>query len=132
MSLRRGMIITWLTLAGSSLYSPPPLAAQTGTGSIRGRVTRAGQGGGGVAGAQVFVVSTRVGAVTDADGRYSFTGVPAGTQTVRVRALGFHPIDQTVEVSAAQIATLDFSVTAAVVSLDEVVVTGTAGSARKR
>ena len=132
MSLRRGMIITWLTLAGLSLYSPPPLAAQTGTGSIRGRVTRAGPAGGGVAGAQVFVVSTRVGAVTDADGRYSFTGVPAGTQTVRVRALGFHPIDQTVEVAAAQIATLDFTVTAAAVSLDEVVVTGTAGSARKR
>ena len=80
----------------------------------------------------MFVVGGRVGGVTDNEGRYTFTGVPAGTQTVRVRALGFQPIEKTVDVAAGQAATLDFVVTSAPVSLDEVVVTGTAGSARKR
>ena len=51
---------------------------------------------------------------------------------MRVRALGFQPIEKAVEVAAGQTAEADFSVTSAPVSLDEVVVTGTAGSARKR
>src|SRR6185503_12882520 len=95
-----------------------------------GVVTRSG--GPGVPGAQVFVVGGRIGGVTDNVGRYTFTGVPAGTQTVRVRALGFQPIEKTVDVAAGQAATLDFVVTSTPISLDEVVVTGTAGSAQKR
>ena len=129
MSLRRGLIITLLAGVTASVFTPSIVAAQTGT--VRGQVTRASPGGG-VAGAQVFVVGTRVGGVTDADGRYTITGVPTGNQTIRVRALGFLPADKTVDVSAGQVATLDFAVVAAAVSLDEVVVTGTAGSARKR
>ena len=129
MSLRRGLIIAMLALASS----PPaaPLSAQGSTGTLRGQVTRTSPDGP-VTGAQVFVVGTRVGGVTDAQGRYTFTGVPAGTQTVRVIALGFHPLNKTVVVAAGQTATLDFVVATAPVSLDEVVVTGTAGSARKR
>ena len=129
MSLRRGLIIAMLALASS----PPaaPLSAQGSTGTLRGQVTRTSPDGP-VTGAQVFVVGTRVGGVTDAQGRYTFTGVPAGTQTVRVIALGFHPLTKTVVVAAGQTATLDFVVATAPVSLDEVVVTGTAGSARKR
>jgi outer membrane receptor protein involved in Fe transport len=129
MSLRRGLIIASLAL--TSLTPTAPLSAQGSTGTLRGQVTRAAPDAP-VAGAQVFVVGTRAGGVTDAQGRYTFTGVPAGTQTVRVRALGFHPADKTVDIAAGQTATLDFVVNSAPVSLDEVVVTGTAGSARKR
>ena len=129
MSLRRGLIIASLAVAG--LGPPALLLAQGNTGTVRGQVTRSGPGGG-VAGAQVFVVGTRVGGVTDAEGRYTFTQVPAGTQTVRVRALGFQPMEKTVDVTAGQLVTQDFVVTPTAVSLDEVVVTGTAGSARKR
>ena len=131
MLLRRGLIITLLAAMPASLVPFSAMPAQGNAGTVRGQVTRSSPGGG-VAGAQVFVVGTRVGGVTDADGRYTFTGVPAGTQTVRVRALGFHPIDKTVDVVSGQTATVDFVVTSAPVSLDEVVVTGTAGSARKR
>jgi outer membrane receptor protein involved in Fe transport len=129
MSLHRGLIIVSLALA--SIPPAAPLSAQGSNGIVRGQVTRAAPEAP-VAGAQVFVVGTRVGGVTDAQGRYNFTGVPAGTHTVRVRALGFHPADKTVDVTAGQTATVDFTVTSAPVSLDEVVVTGTAGSARKR
>ena len=129
MSLRRGLIIALLALA-----SFPPTArlfAQGSTGSLRGQVTRTAPDAP-IAGAQVYVVGSRAGGVTDAQGRYTFTGVPAGTQTVRVRALGFHPLDKTVDIVAGQTATLDFVVASAPVALDEVVVTGTGGSARKR
>jgi outer membrane receptor protein involved in Fe transport len=129
MSLHRGLIIVSLALA--SIPPAAPLCAQGSNGTVRGQVTRTAPEAP-VAGAQVFVVGTRVGGVTDAQGRYNFTGVPAGTHTVRVRALGFHPADKTVDVAAGQTATVDFTVTSAPVSLDEVVVTGTAGSARKR
>jgi outer membrane receptor protein involved in Fe transport len=131
MSLRRGLIITALAIASASLVPTTFLPAQGNTGTVRGQVTRSGPGGG-VAGAQVFVVGTRAGGVTDADGRYTFSGVPPGPQTVRARALGFQPEDKTVTITAGQTATVDFVVKSAAISLDEVVVTGTAGSARKR
>jgi len=130
MSLRRGLVIASLAPALASLPPTTPLSAQ-GTGTLRGQVTRTAPDAP-VVGAQVFVVGTRAGGVTDAQGRYTFTGVPAGTQTVRVRALGYHPADKTVDIVAGQTATLDLVVNSAPVSLDEVVVTGTAGSARKR
>jgi len=129
MSLRRRLIIASLALA-----SIPPTAllpAQGSTGTVRGQVTRTAPDAP-VGAAQVFVVGTRVGGVTDAQGRYTFTEVPTGTHTIRVRALGFHPADKTVDVAAGQTVTVDVVVTSAPVSLDEVVVTGTAGSARKR
>lgn len=129
MSLRRRLIIASLVLA-----SIPPTAllpAQGSTGTVRGQVTRTAPDAP-VGAAQVFVVGTRVGGVTDAQGRYTFTEVPTGTHTIRVRALGFHPADKTVDVAAGQTVTVDVVVTSAPVSLDEVVVTGTAGSARKR
>src|SRR5690349_8563025 len=126
----RGMMITCLPLL-LALSTAPPLAAQGNTGTIRGTLTRAGTSDP-VAGAQVFIVGGRLGGVTTADGRYSILEVPGGTHTVRVRALGFQPIEKAVQVATGQTATADFALTSAPVSLDEVVVTGTAGSARKR
>ena len=131
MSLRRGLIVGTLVTSVASCVLPTLTFAQGNTGTVRGQVTRTVPDAP-IVGAQVFVVGTRVGGVTDAQGRYTFTGVPAGTQTIRVRALGFHPLDKSVDVSVGQSATVDFVVTSAPVSLDEVVVTGTAGSARKR
>jgi TonB-dependent SusC/RagA subfamily outer membrane receptor len=125
------MMITCLPLV-LALSTAPPLTAQGNTGTIRGTITRAGPAPDPVAGAQVFLVGGRLGGVTAADGRYSIPDVPPGTHTVRVRALGFQPIEKAIDVTAGQTATADFAVTSAPVSLDEVVVTGTAGSARKR
>ena len=90
------MMITCLPLV-LALATAPPLAAQGNTGTIRGTITRAGPAPDPVAGAQVFIVGGRLGGVTGADGRYSIAQVPAGTHTVRVRALGFQPIEKAVE-----------------------------------
>lgn len=106
-------------------------AAQGTTGSVQGRVTQSPSGAP-IANAQVQVVNTRLGGATDADGRYSIPAVPPGTHTLRVRLIGFRPADQTVTVTAGAAATADFAITQSAVSLDEVVVTGTAGNARRR
>ena len=116
-------------LAAAIATAAPPLAAQT-TGVVRGTIVQ--QAGLPVANAQVAIVGTTLGAVTNAAGAYQITAVPAGAQTVRVRMLGYAPADKPVTVAAGQTAVVDFTLASRAVSLDEVVVTGTAGQARKR
>ena len=70
MSLRRGLIIGMLVTAVASLAASANASAQGNTGTVRGQVTRAAPEAP-VTGAQVFVVGTRVGGVTDAQGRFT-------------------------------------------------------------
>jgi TonB-dependent SusC/RagA subfamily outer membrane receptor len=127
----------WSTLtravmaACASLAAAASLDAQGATGSVKGKITDAANGQP-LRSAQVFVVGTRVGAASGADGTYSFAGVPTGAQVIRVRAIGYKPTDQAVTVTAGQTLTVDFALPTAAIALDEVVVTGTAGAARKR
>ena len=60
---------------------------------------------------------------------YVITGVPAGRQVVRARALGFAPVEKSITIGAGETVTLDFMVTQSALTLNEVVVTGTAGAA---
>jgi len=106
-------------------------AAQGTSGTVRGTVRHAGTQGP-VTGAQVSIVGTRVGSMTRDDGTYVIAGAPVGTSRVRVRMIGFAPIEQTVAVIEGGTATADFSLTPSAVTLEEVVVTGTAGQARRR
>jgi TonB-dependent starch-binding outer membrane protein SusC len=102
--------------------------AQTAT--VRGRVTNtAGQP---VPNAQVFVLTTTLGAQTGADGMYVISRLNPGSATVRARVIGYESVERTVTLVAGQTTTLDFSLKSSAVSLDQVVVTGTAGAARKR
>ena len=96
-------------------------AAQTGT--IRGRVVD--QGGAGIVGAQVFLVRPAIGTQTGSDGNYVLQRVPAGTQTVGVRMLGFRPDSASVTVEAGGEATQDFTLGRDPLQLQEMVVTGT-------
>ncbi len=116
----------WTTLAVAA-----PAHAQSPTGTIRGTVTNAATGAP-VAAAQVYVASNRAGGQTRDDGGYAILNVPIGRQIVRVRALGFAPLERVVTVNPGETATADFGVTQAALTLNEVVVTGTAGAARKR
>ena len=120
-----------LVVALASILTGTPLAGQAGTGTIRGKVSNAATAAP-IAGAQVFVIGTRMGGVSGADGSYAFSGIATGQQVVRMRAIGFKLTDQTVNVISGGSVTADFTATTAAITLDEVVVTGTAGSARKR
>jgi outer membrane protein assembly factor BamB len=70
---------------------------------IRGTVTSGGEP---VAGAQVESVESGASARTAADGTYRL-GVPAGTHTVRVTALGYRPFETSVDVTEEAPAQLD-------------------------
>ncbi len=109
---------------------PPGLHAQ-GPGSITGRVTdRASTQP--LSNVQVFIPATTLRTITNADGRYTLTNVPAGTVEVRAIRLGYSAGTQRVELAAGGTAAADFSLSASALALDELVVTGTAGETERR
>ena len=98
-----------------------PLAAQ-GTGRVTGTVTA--PGGEPVADATVVVVGTTLSARTGADGRYTLTGVPAGSRQIRASRLGLASSAQTVNVAAGGEATASFQLAAQMLLLDTMVAVG--------
>jgi TonB-dependent SusC/RagA subfamily outer membrane receptor len=125
--MRRCSALAGLVLAVALAW---PVAAQQ-TGSITGTVVDK-SGRQPLNGVQVSVDGTTRGGLTDARGRYTIAGVPAGQHTVRATYIGYRTETQQVTVSAAQAAALNFELGVSAVSLDEVVVTGTAGAVEKR
>jgi outer membrane receptor for ferrienterochelin and colicins len=117
--LRRLAVVA--TLFVSAVAVPSDLMAQGGTGSIAGVITDAAHLA--VAGAQVNVVGTRLGGVSDLEGRYRVSGVPVGTQELRVQRIGQRPQSvSSVAVRAGAETKVDISVVAAPTSLSAVVV----------
>lgn len=98
-----------------------PLAAQAPTGTILGHVTEAGTERP-VQGVNVTVGSRN--AVTRQDGSYLLTGVPAGTDTLRAKVIGFAPLNQEFTLAAGQTLVVDLAITARAVDLSEIVVIG--------
>ena len=84
-----------------------------------------------IVGATVDVQSTRTAAVTGADGRYRIANVPAGTQLLTARIIGYSSQERNVSVSAGS-ATANFELEPSPVALEQIVVTGTAGGERVR
>jgi TonB-linked SusC/RagA family outer membrane protein len=101
--------------------------AQQG-GSIRGRVSDAGQP---VGAAQLIVVGTRQGAITNNRGEYVVNGVAAGSIQLRVTRLGYQQQTKTVVVTDNGTATADFAVDRAVAQLEEVITTATGEQSRR-
>jgi TonB-linked SusC/RagA family outer membrane protein len=85
-----------------------------------------------VVGALVQVQGTALNTITNAEGRFSLTGVPVGRWDVRVSVIGYAASSQAVTVVAGQTATLAFALAPSAIELDAVVVTGTAGRQIRR
>ncbi|HMN10441.1 MAG TPA: TonB-dependent receptor [Gemmatimonadaceae bacterium] len=99
-------------------------------GRVVGRVTNATTGQG-VGSAQVAIDGTTLGAMSAEDGNFVIAGVPEGNHVVRVRRLGFTSTTRNVSVGTGDVR-VDVALSPISVSLDQVVVTGTAGQARRR
>src|SRR6266550_5346169 len=82
--------------------------------------------------AQVQIVGTTRGAATGDDGRFRLTGVRPGTYQVRVLRLGYQASAQPATVTAGGTTELQFTLSQAAVSLEQVVTTATGESERKR
>ncbi len=120
-----------LALAVLALLGLTAPAVQAQTGQITGRVTDA-QSGGPLSEVQVYLVGQELGTLSRADGRFLILNVPAGTYEVRAERIGFASATESVNVTAGGTATVDFSLGSQALGLDEIVVTGTAGAARRR
>lgn len=81
---------------------------------------------------QVSLLGTGMGTLSRADGRYILLRVPAGTYTIRATRIGYTTESREVTVPAEGTATVNFDLEEEVLGLDEIVVTGQAGSARRR
>lgn len=117
-------------LALASVVLTQPVAAQE-TGRITGQVTTA-QNMRPLDGAQVAIQGTGMGGLANSQGRYLILNVPPGTYTVRVTMIGYGTTQQQVTVVAGQMATADFQLQETALSLDEIVVTGTAAEVRAK
>ena len=118
MNLRSLAMAAWLTGAAGA----PVLAQQTGSFTVT--VTRK-QTGQPIRGANVTVEGTRLGAVTNDQGRATVSGVPIGAHTVNVRFLGFSEVRRhNVQIQAGPPMDLSVSMEEAVLSLQAVVVSG--------
>ncbi|MGZ4788113.1 MAG: SusC/RagA family TonB-linked outer membrane protein [Terriglobales bacterium] len=114
-----------------TLLACPALAAGQGTGIIRGRITD-GATGQPLAGVQVRVEGTSVGALTNSDGTYTITGAPSGAQSLSTRRLGYGPQRVAVTVPASGDATQDFALGKVATTLNDVVVTALGQTAQQR
>jgi TonB-linked SusC/RagA family outer membrane protein len=98
--------------------------AQAQTGRITGTVTDSAARYPAF-GVTVAIVGTNLKEVTADDGRYTFRAVPAGTYTLEARRVGYTPITRRgVVVTSGQTTTVDFTVQASVLHLQETVITG--------
>lgn len=123
-----GHVLTSIALLLVVAARPSP-AQQAG--AIAGEVVEAGSRRP-IAGAQVFAQGTALGAITDEAGRFVIPNVQPGRIALRAEMTGYRTGEQRVDVPAGASAVADFALVAEIFQLDEVVVTGTAGSARQR
>ncbi|HEU4564769.1 MAG TPA: TonB-dependent receptor, partial [Gemmatimonadaceae bacterium] len=106
---------------------PPPAPTGTVRGTVLDSASRAP-----LAGVQVVVIGTRIGAMTGESGQYTLPAVPAGEHTIQARLLGYRAHQRTVAVEDGQTAEVDFSMGRATSVLDEVVVAGTLVESSRR
>ncbi len=108
-----------------------PVPAQQ-AGTIRGRVTD-GATSQPVVGAQVHVVGTKLGIVTNGAGQYTIAGVPAGVRVVQVQFIGYEVATQRgQQITAGQTTTVDFVLRPSAIELGAVVVSATGRDQAKR
>jgi TonB-dependent starch-binding outer membrane protein SusC len=120
-----------LPVAVSLLCYARPAAAQD-NGTITGRVVDATSQAP-VSLAQIQIIGTNRGTVTGDDGTFRIGGVRPGPYQVRVLRLGFKASGaRAVQVTSGSTIELDFALSPAAVSLEEVVTTATGEKERKR
>lgn len=78
------------------------------------------------------VVGTGIGTLSGQDGNFDLRGVPAGEVQVRASRIGYRQSTRTVEVTAGQTSSVDFSLQTSAVELSEVVATVGAGEVTRR
>ena len=119
-----------LIIAIAAMVASPVLLQAQNTGTVTGLVTDAATQQP-IASAQVVVVGTNIGALTNASGRFLITNAPAGQREIRVVYLGYSQNTQTVNVTAGSSAVADFSLSQTAIEIDAIVVNAVTGQAQR-
>ena len=120
------LLAALVALAG---FTAVPAAAQTG--SVQGLVLD-GASRRPLTDAQVHIVDSGIGLLTNSAGRFMLLGVPVGEQVVRVRLIGYGEVDRTVTVTDGGVVSVEIEMTATAISLNEIVVTGVGAETERR
>jgi TonB-linked SusC/RagA family outer membrane protein len=126
----RAAITLGLVLALLVLTTVNPASAQE-RGTVTGTVVAAGSLAP-LASTQVYLEGTGIGGLSNPSGRFLLLNVPTGTYTVVVERIGYATGRQEITVRAGESTSVSFELDEVALGLDEIVVTGTAGAARRR
>lgn len=106
-----------------ALLFAAPLHAQE-TGKLQGRVTDAASGQA-IAGAQVVIIGTRLGNLTNADGYYFINNVPAGLQDIQAQYIGKQTVTvRQQRILAGQTTTQNFTLQETAIAVEAIEVLG--------
>jgi TonB-dependent SusC/RagA subfamily outer membrane receptor len=129
--LRRSTLaVAVAAILGLVFLSPRAVVAQD-VGTLTGQVVEA-TAQSPLAGVQVYLVGTGLGTLTNQTGRFAILNVPSGSYTLRAELIGYSAPDQQIDVQGGQTLEANFSMQIEALGLDAIVVTGTAGAARRR
>ncbi|HEV2129675.1 MAG TPA: carboxypeptidase-like regulatory domain-containing protein, partial [Longimicrobiaceae bacterium] len=123
--------LRWLLAIGFAVAVLPSAALTQERGTITGQVTdQATQRP--LAGAQIYIVGTNRGTLTNQDGRYLIPNVPAGPQEVRATLIGYSQGAQSVNVAAGETVTANFTLSQSAVALEGLIVNAIGQQQRQR
>jgi TonB-dependent starch-binding outer membrane protein SusC len=126
----RKLLVLVVGVGGMLVSGSANAYAQEG-GTINGRVIDATTNSP-IPSAQVQIVGTARGGTTADDGRFRIAGIRPGAYQVRVLRIGYQASTQNVTLGPAQAISLEYTLTPAVVTLDQVVTLATGETTRKR
>lgn len=123
--------LRWLLTLAVAIASLPSGALAQERGVITGTVVdQATQRP--LVGAQITIAGTQLGTITNQQGGFTITNVPAGTREVRASLIGFSAATRTVTVPAGGTARTEFVLAQTAVQIDALVVTATGQERRAR
>jgi TonB-dependent starch-binding outer membrane protein SusC len=121
----------WLFAMALAIAAMPTLAVAQDTGTVAGSVVEAATQRP-LAGVQVSVVGTRLGTLTNQEGRFLITNVPAGTQEVRATLIGYARGAEQVTVAPGATVTVNFTIRETAIELEGITVNPITGREERR
>lgn len=112
-----------------SILTTGIVAAQTAT--IQGIIVDS-QTGETLPSANVFIEELQRGASTDVEGRFEITNIDPGSYTITFNFIGYRETTREIDLSSGEVLDLEIELSPDRIGLDQVVVTGQAGTARQR
>lgn len=120
--------ITHWIIAAAAFMLPFSLSAEERVGNVSGNVKAEGEG---VPYAHLMIKGEDWGTASDEEGNYKLENLSEGEQTILVQYVGYKDQEKRVVVIAGETAILDFDLDEDLMSLDDLVVTGTKTFQRK-